>query len=174
MHYLLPVQSNCYITIWESTVIIQALIFLWFSDFLCGLPFKWNPTQSKYPIACAPEYSRNVLSAHHFYLTQRSLKLINAFQLLSHVTVKYFSNERALSCKIVACENIRFSSLFAAGKRPKRRRARRNGCFRRLVKQLIRQPDSQTLEVIRGPFRFPPSAKGTANDLGRLRIRLLI
>ena len=36
-----------------------------------------------------------------------------------------------------ACENIRFSSLFAAGtfraeKRPQPRRARRNGCFRRL------------------------------------------
>ena len=31
----------------------------------------------------------------------------------------------------LACENIRFSSLFAA-KRPQRRRARRNGCFRRL------------------------------------------
>ena len=28
--------------------------------------------------------------------------------------------------------------------------------------------DSQTSEVVRGPFRFPP-----ANDLGRLRIRLL-
>ena len=25
-----------------------------------------NPTQSKYPIACAPEYSRNLLSAQHF------------------------------------------------------------------------------------------------------------
>ena len=41
------------------------------------------------------------------------------------------------SCLFVACENIRFSSLFAAGdvsrggKRPQRRRAKRNGCFRR-------------------------------------------
>ena len=41
---------------------------------------------------------------------------------------------------VLACENIRFSSLFADGdvsrggtKRPRRRRARRNGCFRRLV-----------------------------------------
>ena len=45
---------------------------------------------------------------------------------------------------LVACENTRFSLLFAAGdvsrgrtsflraKRPQRRRARRNGCFRRL------------------------------------------
>ena len=33
---------------------------------------------------------------------------------------------------MVACENIRFSSLFVA-KRPQRRRARRNGCFRRLT-----------------------------------------
>ena len=32
----------------------------------------------------------------------------------------------------IACENIRFSSLFVA-KRPQRRRARRNGCFRRIV-----------------------------------------
>ena len=41
----------------------------------------------------------------------------------------------------IACDNIRFSSLFAAGdvsrrgtfaKRPQRRRERRNGCFRRL------------------------------------------
>ena len=35
----------------------------------------------------------------------------------------------------LACENIRFSSLFAAGdvsRGPQRRRARRNGCFRRL------------------------------------------
>ena len=32
----------------------------------------------------------------------------------------------------LACENIRFSSLFVAEKRPQRRRARRNGCFRRL------------------------------------------
>ena len=48
----------------------------------------------------------------------------------------------------LACENIRFSSLLAAGdvsflraKRPQRRRARRNGCFRRLTwpvkKQLL-------------------------------------
>ena len=45
--------------------------------------------------------------------------------------------------KKVACENIRFPSLFAAGdvsrggtrKRPHRRRARRNGCFRRLRKK---------------------------------------
>ena len=48
------------------------------------------------------------------------------------------------TASILACENIRFSSLFAAGdvlrggttfvraKRPQRRRARRNGCFRRL------------------------------------------
>ena len=48
------------------------------------------------------------------------------------------------SCLFVAFENIRFSSLFAAGdvsrgrtsflraKRPQRRRVRRNGCFRRL------------------------------------------
>ena len=37
---------------------------------------------------------------------------------------------------LLACENISFSLLFAAGflraKRPQRRRARRNGCFRRL------------------------------------------
>ena len=45
--------------------------------------------------------------------------------------------------KNLACENSRFSSLFAAedvsrtflrAKRPQRRRARRNGCFRRLKK----------------------------------------
>ena len=38
---------------------------------------------------------------------------------------------------LIACENIRFSTLFAAGDVPpcetsQRRRARRNGCFRRL------------------------------------------
>ena len=32
-----------------------------------------NPTQSKYRIACSPEYSRNLLSAQHFCLTQGSL-----------------------------------------------------------------------------------------------------
>ena len=44
-----------------------------------------------------------------------------------------------LVCLFIACENIRFSWLFAAegrflrAKRPQRRRARRNGCFLRLV-----------------------------------------
>ena len=35
----------------------------------------------------------------------------------------------------LACENIRFSTLFAGGdaKRPQRPKARRNGCFRRLA-----------------------------------------
>ena len=36
----------------------------------------------KYPIACAPEYSRNLLSAQHFYLKSKDhfLKaIINAF-----------------------------------------------------------------------------------------------
>ena len=41
---------------------------------------------------------------------------------------------------IVACENIRFSSLFAA-KRPQRRRARRNGCFRRLEASMTKNPE---------------------------------
>ena len=51
-------------------------------------------------------------------------------QLFSHVQAG----------ETVACESIRFSSLFAAGdvsfraKRPRLRRARRNGCFRRLGK----------------------------------------
>ena len=54
--------------------------------------------------------------------------------------------------KTTTCENIRFSSLCAAGdvsflraKRPHRRRARRNGCFRRLknnLKPLERQQAS--------------------------------
>ena len=37
---------------------------------------------SKYPIACAPEYSRNLLSAQHFYLQSKDhfLKaIINTF-----------------------------------------------------------------------------------------------
>ena len=40
---------------------------------------------------------------------------------------KFLSKEANL-----ACENIRFSSLFLLAKRSERRRARRNGCFRRL------------------------------------------
>ena len=54
----------------------------------------------------------------------------------------------------LACENIRFSSLFAAGdvsnvpERPQLRRARRNGCFRRLDYNLfVYMSQSQQLSV---------------------------
>ena len=45
----------------------------------------------------------------------------------------------------LACENIRFSSLFVAGqaKRPQRQRARRNGCFRRLM-ELVTPPSHES------------------------------
>ena len=47
--------------------------------------------------------------------------------------------DHCFSSPPIACENIRFSSLFAAGdvsrKSPQRRRARRNGCFRRLIER---------------------------------------
>ena len=60
----------------------------------------------------------------------------------------YPTSQIVSTSKKLACENIRqlirFSSLFAAGavssegneKRPQRRRARRNGCFRRLEKNM--------------------------------------
>ena len=58
------------------------------------------------------------------------------------LVIGFFPLHTKPSRQVLACENIRFSSLFAAGdvsrggtsraKRPHRRRARRNGCFRRL------------------------------------------
>ena len=44
--------------------------------------------------------------------------------------------------KNLACENSRFSSLFAAVDGPQRRRARRNSCFRRLKKPSRRHVSS--------------------------------
>ena len=74
-----------------------------------------------------------------------SIKRVTKF----HVVVvqnngKEMYKKSVLIRAVVACENIRFSSLFAAGdvsrgetsflhpKRRQRRRARRNGCFHRL------------------------------------------
>ena len=64
--------------------------------------------------------------------TQRNTQTLNWHDsnVCEELNVGVFTNN-------VACENIRFSALFAAGdvraKRPQRRRARRNGCFRRLL-----------------------------------------
>ena len=55
------------------------------------------------------------------------------FSFLLGITAVPREIENNAYAKFLACENIRFSSLFAArAKRPQRRRARRYRCFRRL------------------------------------------
>ena len=61
--------------------------------------------------------------------------LLRATHNQSHVHIRDLTQTatKTSTPRSLACENIRFSSLFAAGdKRLQRRRARRNGCFRRL------------------------------------------
>ena len=64
-----------------------------------------------------------------------AVELHNSVNLLCGTTAAELNPAPGVADIFLACESIRFSSLFAAGnaKHPQRRRARRNGCFRRLT-----------------------------------------
>ena len=82
---------------------------------------------------CRPQNSRFFLSKSVKKSVKPGVRVLRARSALaSHSLV----SDLLFDCsRVLACENIRFSSLFAPGdvraKRPQRRRARRNGCFRR-------------------------------------------
>ena len=85
---------------------------------------------------------------------------------------------------LVACEDIRFSSLFANGdvsrrettfllaKCPRRRRARSNGCFRRLYWQYSIVKILQTVNLL--PWSCTASGENTADQCSETTLVLCI
>ena len=114
----------------------STLLFWWFAcRFVRNLLYFYKPSSQRFCTVHISDPQAKTFS-------EVGCLLVDFLIESEDVRVILLGYVQAIPDNVLACENIRFSSLFAAGdvsretftaKRPQRRRARRNGCFRGLI-----------------------------------------